>query len=180
MHDDFFSTRTVSHGSSYMGGLCDGMPHGKGIFKQIDLVEIIFPKEDEVFGNHVMFTVKPTIYDGGWEYGKMHGQGILSLPAAKYEGQWKDGRMHGWGELIFPNHSKYHGEWKSGKMFGEGTFTFVSSDEPWEEWVEGEGMISAFHDIEIYDIYFEMIMALIEIPELTFDFPIIREKSFPA
>ena len=64
-------------------------------------------------------------YDGEFQKGLMHGQGVLTKGDHKiYEGEWKEGLQHGKGTYIWENGNKYVGEWKEGKKHGEAEIFF--------------------------------------------------------
>jgi len=45
-----------------------------------------------------------SVYNGEWEDGKRHGQGIYRyINGDYYDGEWKDGRKHGKGFYLFAN-----------------------------------------------------------------------------
>jgi len=63
-------------------------------------------------------------YDGEWEYGKKHGQGMLrhKLSGDYQDGTWvEDAFFSGKGKKTSPD-SEYEGDWKDGKWHGQGIF----------------------------------------------------------
>ena len=45
------------------------------------------------------------VYEGNWESGKQHGQGVFmwKQTGAMYSGQWQNGLQHGQGYLLLPD-----------------------------------------------------------------------------
>ena len=79
-------------GSSYVGGIIDGMMEGKGIFtsskntdNQILKYEGDF-KNGKFDGKGILVFHNGDLYDGGFSLGLMHGKGILTYKnGSKYE-----------------------------------------------------------------------------------------------
>lgn len=57
-------------------------------------------------------------YEGGTEFGRFHGQGVLTMAdGTRYEGEFENGQFHGRGTLFFPE-GKLEGQWEKGKVSG--------------------------------------------------------------
>ena len=86
----------------YQGGIAEGLPHGQGKFS------CVFHGEGRV-----------TVYEGGWKYGKYHGQGTITYSSgAKYVGEWKNDRPNGQGtEYNTDGSIGYQGEWCNGQKY---------------------------------------------------------------
>lgn len=60
------------------------------------------------------------VYDGWWENGKMHGEGILESRGSQYEGEFVNNRKTGKGTMLFITGATYTGEFLNGKPHGQG------------------------------------------------------------
>ncbi len=89
------------------------------------------------------------IYDGQWENGEKHGQGILRKfnkdveVVEEYVGNWKNDKKHGQGIFKKFNEDvevveKYDGEWKNDKKHGQGIFKKFNEDVEVVEKYDGE------------------------------------------
>uniref|UniRef100_A0A7S3D7Y8 Uncharacterized protein n=1 Tax=Palpitomonas bilix TaxID=652834 RepID=A0A7S3D7Y8_9EUKA len=62
-------------------------------------------------------------YEGGWENGKMEGQGrLLFADGGYYEGEFSDGEMEGQGLRVWADGSSYSGQFRKGERYGIGRF----------------------------------------------------------
>ncbi|CAE6923441.1 Als2 [Symbiodinium sp. KB8] len=60
-------------------------------------------------------------YDGHWENGRMHGQGVYKYyDGTRYQGQFQDNLRQGYGILTFTDGSLYEGGWSEDVPEGEG------------------------------------------------------------
>jgi hypothetical protein len=93
-------------GGIYMGTVTDGVPDGKGYFRDPD-------------GMH---------YEGDVRMGHRTGIGEGLFPNQdRYKGEWKDGRPDGVGTMTYMLGGSYEGEWKNGLRHGKGVMTFAGS-----------------------------------------------------
>ena len=61
-------------------------------------------------------------YEGLWQDGLMHGDGIYILQdGSKYEGQFKEGKRDGEGRYTWVDGRKYEGQFKNDLIDGVGT-----------------------------------------------------------
>ena len=69
------------------------------------------------------------IYQGQWQNGKAHGQGVFcDNKGSLYSGTWKNDLQHGKGlELWDFNSIKYEGDFDQGQKTGKGKFEFEGS-----------------------------------------------------
>ena len=81
-------------GSTYVGLVRDGYPHGQGILAWRD-------------GKR---------YVGGFRDGKPHGQGVLTWPEGRYVGGFQGGVQHGHGVMTYSDGRRSEGEWREGKF----------------------------------------------------------------
>jgi hypothetical protein len=96
----------LPNGGIYMGTVTDGVPDGKGYFKDVDGMQ----------------------YEGEVHMGKRTGlaDGVFS-DGNRYQGEWKDGQPDGIGKMTYMLGGAYEGEWKNGRRHGKGTITFAGS-----------------------------------------------------
>ena len=70
-------------------------------------------------------------YDGQWENGKLHGEGVQKVPMGlrsvfdydSYSGQWKEDKRHGKGEQVYGTNKKmykYVGQFEEDRRVGDG------------------------------------------------------------
>ena len=69
-----------------------------------------------------------TIYDGEWQDGLWHGDGMLSTGSdgETYQGEWIKGKRDGLGQQSDSTGNEYAGAWKDGVRTGDGSFTHHS------------------------------------------------------
>jgi len=93
-------------GGTYIGTVTNGVPDGKGYFKDADGMQ----------------------YEGEVHMGKRTGlaDGVFS-DGNRYQGEWKDGQPDGLGKMTYMLGGVYEGEWKNGRRHGKGTMTFAGS-----------------------------------------------------
>jgi hypothetical protein len=90
-------------GGIYIGTVTDGVPDGKGYFKDADGMQY----EGEVRMGHRTGIAEGLYHDGDsykgeWKDGKPDGVGTMTyMLGGSYEGEWKDGRRHGKGRMVF-------------------------------------------------------------------------------
>jgi hypothetical protein len=93
-------------GGLYIGTVTDGVPDGKGYFKDADGLQY----EGEVHMGH-----RTGVAEGLFRNGD------------NYKGQWKDGKPDGVGTMKYMLGGAYEGEWKNGRRHGKGVMTFAGS-----------------------------------------------------
>jgi hypothetical protein len=99
-------TLTMPDGGLYIGTLHDGVPDGRGYFKDADSMQ----------------------YEGEVHMGRREGLAEALFPLGdRYKGQWKDGVPDGKGVMTYMLGGAYDGEWKNGRRDGKGTMTFAGS-----------------------------------------------------
>ena len=60
-------------------------------------------------------------YDGDWEKGEPHGNGIMEFTSGeRFSGTWERGKRHGQGELTLANGDHYEGQFADGVRHGTG------------------------------------------------------------
>lgn len=83
-----------------------------------------------------------TMYEGGWQFGKRHGHGVIVYdPEGKayYEGGWVEDRRHGQGTIRYPDGNVYTGEWADDNKNGSGTMAWTDRSEEYRgEWRDGK------------------------------------------
>jgi hypothetical protein len=93
-------------GSTYIGTVNNGVPDGKGYFKDAD----------------------GTQYEGEVHMGQRTGLAEALFPDGnRYKGQWKDGKPDGSGTMTFMLGGSYEGRWHQGVPDGRGIMTFAGS-----------------------------------------------------
>jgi hypothetical protein len=93
-------------GGTYIGTVTNGVPDGKGYFKDADGMQ----------------------YEGDVRMG--HRTGVaegLFRKGDRYTGEWKNGKPDGVGKMSYMLGGAYEGEWKNGRRHGKGTMTFAGS-----------------------------------------------------
>ncbi len=88
--------------------------------------------EVKVFGPEKFF------YEGQWEKGLKHGQGIEITGSYEYTGQFVDGKREGDGEIKFPNGDSYKGQWKSDMKEGQGVYSWKDGSSYSGGWIQGK------------------------------------------
>lgn len=93
-------------GVTYIGTVTNGVPDGKGYFKDAD----------------------GTQYEGEVRMGQRTGMAeALFANGNRYKGEWKDGKPDGNGTMTYMLGGSYEGRWKQGMRDGRGTMTFAGS-----------------------------------------------------
>lgn len=93
-------------GGTYIGTVKDGVPDGKGYFRDADGTQY----EGEVHMGH-----RTGVADGLFSDGN------------RYQGEWKDGQPDGIGKMSYMLGGAYEGEWQNGRRHGKGVMTFAGS-----------------------------------------------------
>lgn len=93
-------------GGTYIGTVTNGIPDGKGYFKDADGMQY----EGEVRMGHRTGLAEGVFSDGN-----------------RYQGEWKDGKPDGIGKMTYMLGGAYEGEWKQGRRHGKGTMTFAGN-----------------------------------------------------
>lgn len=93
-------------GGIYIGTVTDGIPDGKGYFKDADGMQ----------------------YEGEVRMGHRSGMAEGLFPNGdRYKGQWKDGKPDGTGSMSFMLGGAFEGRWSQGVPDGRGIMTFAGS-----------------------------------------------------
>jgi hypothetical protein len=99
-------TLELPDGSTYIGTVTNGVPDGKGYFRDKD----------------------GTQYEGDVHMGRREGFAeALFVNGKRYKGQWKNGVPDGTGAMSYMAGGAYEGEWRDGERHGKGTMTFAGS-----------------------------------------------------
>jgi hypothetical protein len=78
------------------------------------------------------------LYEGGWEAGRMHGRGALTLASGdEYIGQFRDGKAEGTGHYIDITGEIYEGPFVEGRRHGRGRTTLPNGRTYVSFWTEG-------------------------------------------
>jgi hypothetical protein len=93
-------------GGIYIGTVTDGVPDGKGYFKDANGMQY----EGEVRMGHRTGIAEGLYPDGN-----------------SYKGEWKDGKPDGIGAMTYMLGGAYEGEWKNGRRHGKGSMVFAGS-----------------------------------------------------
>ena len=111
------TTLRFPDGGTYIGAVTNGVPDGKGYFKDAD----------------------GTQYEGEVRMGRREGMGeALFANGDRYQGQWKDGKPDGMGSMRWMLGGAFEGRWRAGVPDGRGAMTFAGSGRRAEvEFVEG-------------------------------------------
>jgi hypothetical protein len=97
---------TLPGGSTYIGTATNGVPDGKGYFKDADGMQ----------------------YEGEVRMGQRTGVAEALFPNGnRYKGEWKDGKPDGLGTMTYMLGGSYEGRWKQGVRDGRGTMSFAGS-----------------------------------------------------
>ena len=110
-------TITYDDGSSYVGDVSNGVPHGQGTYT--------FANGDK--------------YVGKFDSLSFHGQGSYFYASGnKYVAEWKDDKQNGQGTFTWANGDEYVGEFKEGNRHGQGTLTWANGEQYVGEWKDGK------------------------------------------
>jgi hypothetical protein len=60
-------------------------------------------------------------YTGNFRAGRLHGNGVLTVPEGSYEGQFENGWPEGNGSFVGTDGRKASGQWSRGRLHGRGT-----------------------------------------------------------
>lgn len=114
---------TLPNGSVYIGTVKDGVPDGRGYFRDPDGMQ----------------------YEGEVHEGRREGVGEGLFPNGDdYKGEWKNGKPDGKGSKTYFVGGAYEGEWKDGSRHGKGVLTFANSGRRQEvRFVDGERVDAA-------------------------------------
>jgi hypothetical protein len=77
-------------------------------------------------------------YEGDWDLGRMHGNGVSEFNNTYYEGEFELNIKNGEGKIEYADGQIYEGEFKSGKPHGLGTSCTRAGDKYVGEWVSGK------------------------------------------
>jgi hypothetical protein len=92
-------------GGTYIGTVSNGVPDGKGYFKDAD-------------GSQ---------YEGEVRMGQRTGVADGMFPKGdRYQGEWKNGKPDGIGRMTYMLGGAYEGEWKNGRRHGKGRSARIS------------------------------------------------------
>lgn len=117
------ATLKLPDGGLYIGTVKNGVPDGKGYFRDADGMQ----------------------YEGDVHEGRREGFAEALFPRGnRYKGQWKNGCPDGIGTMTYTLGGAYEGHWRAGKRDGKGTMTFAGSGRRAEvEFVDGERIRAA-------------------------------------
>ncbi len=138
----------------YVGEIKKGKPHGQGTYthysgpkSSVNQFTMLIPgmSTSVIFAIILMQLLNQgkddnltARYDGSWNRGEKHGEGIYFFPNGdRYEGKWKKGKQHGQGTYFFPNGDKYEGKWEDGQKHGQGIYSFSDGDSFVGQWKDG-------------------------------------------
>lgn len=100
------ATITLPDGALYIGTVRNGVPDGKGYFKDAN-------------GLH---------YEGDVHGGRREGVAEALFPNGdRYKGEWQHGVPDGTGTMTYMLGGSYEGHWRGGRPDGRGTMTFAGS-----------------------------------------------------
>ena len=72
-------------------------------------------------------------YKGGFQDGKFHGQGVLTLKPSgfgRYEGHFAEGKQHGSGRMEYGDGQGYSAEYDHGNLISaDGTYRYLPGEE---------------------------------------------------
>jgi radial spoke head protein 1 len=89
-------------------------------------------KNGRPFGVGRMTYRNGEIYEGHFESGKKHGQGVFSYfqnkNYVKYEGNFKDNKLSGTGTMFYKDGTKYSGDFENWLRNGLGTLNYPVKD----------------------------------------------------
>lgn len=113
-------------GGLYIGTVTNGVPDGKGYFKDADGM----------------------LYEGEVHMGQRTGIGEGLFPMGdRYQGAWKDGKPDGIGKMTYMLGGAYEGEWKNGERHGKGVMTFAGSGRRAEVRFENDSRVDVAPEI---------------------------------
>mmetsp|Transcript_40199 Transcript_40199/g.92404 ORF Transcript_40199/g.92404 Transcript_40199/m.92404 type:complete len:242 (-) Transcript_40199:70-795(-) len=154
----------LSCGGYYKGQFKFSNRHGSGVLVSFVTQEGTGQKgEDRYEGQFANGTMQGrgrrcwpngTSYDGEWQKGRKHGQGILAeAEGREYRGQFAEGLRHGKGAQTFNRETCYDGGWQRGQQHGTGVYTDSSKGIRYEgKWHygarSGPGMHRSMHGAE--------------------------------
>jgi hypothetical protein len=97
---------TLPGGGLYIGTVTNGVPNGRGYFKDADGMQ----------------------YEGEVHMGQRTGLAEAMFPNGdRYKGEWKDGEPDGSGTMTYMLGGAYEGRWREGVRDGSGIMTFAGS-----------------------------------------------------
>jgi len=113
-------------GGLYIGTVTNGIPDGKGYFKD----------DDGMY------------YEGDVHMGHRTGVAEALFPDGdRYKGSWKDGKPDGVGMMSYMLGGSYEGEWKNGLRHGKGMMTFAGSGRRAEVRFEKDSRVDVTPDL---------------------------------
>jgi hypothetical protein len=117
------ATLKLPDGGLYIGTVKNGVPDGKGYFRDAD----------------------GTQYEGDVHEGRREGYAEALFPRGnRYKGQWKNGCPDGIGTMTYMLGGAYEGQWRAGERDGKGMMTFAGSGRRAEvTFVDGERVVAA-------------------------------------
>ena len=123
--------------SSYEGEWADGMRHGKGKQRDLNVVYEGQFERDAWHGQGVWKRREKGVtsqtgeeYKGGFAEGERHGSGTLRYAdGGVYEATWENGVPRGKGRWLTPHGAVYEGEFVNEKRDGWGTYTFADDED---------------------------------------------------
>eukprot|EP00929_Paragymnodinium_shiwhaense_P065805 TRINITY_DN32967_c0_g1_i1.p1 TRINITY_DN32967_c0_g1~~TRINITY_DN32967_c0_g1_i1.p1 ORF type:complete len:401 (-),score=90.86 TRINITY_DN32967_c0_g1_i1:126-1328(-) len=135
------ATQTYDDGSIFRGQCQQGRFHGKGVFK---FGKCLGPDDRPQEYKHKGCWHEHGKYDGAFQEGFMHGQGIYYYPCGgRYQGQFRSSLRDGYGVYTWPDGNLYEGHWRQDQPEGEGrvmhnsgeliTTTFAAGEQDFDE-----------------------------------------------
>jgi len=112
-------------GSSYLGKVKDGKPHGQGTHTLTSGIRYVGEfKDGKPHGQGTLTFTSGSRYIGEFKDGQRNGQGTTTtVDGDRYVGEWKDNKRNGDGIYSWPNGDQYVGQFKDGLKDGQGTLT---------------------------------------------------------
>lgn len=113
-------------GWTYEGEWIDDRKSGRGVhtFDNGDRLECTCV-DNMAQGYGVYIYADGRSYKGEWRDDECHGYGTETFRRGRYEGQWDTGLMHGEGVAHYDNGDRYEGRWEGGLRHGDGVYTFA-------------------------------------------------------
>ncbi len=139
---ELWSLHTFENGDVYVGEWnkdtdeCDG--YGIKVICKDGAIYQGYYDSGEKHGNGIYISGKGKFsgdyYIGDWEHNKKNGYGVYCYHDGKYyKGNWENNKSNGLGEKVTPFRSRYYGEFKDNLFHGFGIFTHSDG-----RWYEGE------------------------------------------
>lgn len=127
----------------YEGELFQRKRHGRGVclYNNGLLYEGEWKMDKECGSHGTLMTAdrQRVLYEGAWERGRMHGEGIYRYSEkSHYAGEFRENLRHGDGSYRLEDGSVYDGAWRDGAMCGRGIFTWPDGSVYDGEWKDSK------------------------------------------